>query len=107
MTNSDLKAMSVDELWAFHENVTDVLTARMLAEKETLEARLRQLQVGSVQPAIAQLGRRPYPEVRPKFRNPEVPSETWSGRGKKPRWLSTLLRAGKTLDDFLIATRVA
>jgi DNA-binding protein H-NS len=108
MMNSDLKAMSVDELWTFHETVTEVLTAKMLAEKKTLEGRLQQLQqVGSAQHATVQSGRRPYPEVLPKFRNPEVPSETWSGRGKRPRWLSKLLASGKTLDDFLITARAA
>jgi DNA-binding protein H-NS len=107
MINSDLTAMSVDELWAFHETVADVLTTKMLAEKKSLEARLQQLQAGSEQPTTAQLGRRAYPQVRPKFRNPEVPSETWSGRGKRPRWLSKLLTSGKTLDDFLIAAEAA
>lgn len=105
--NSDLKAMSVDELWTFHETVTQVLTAKILAEKKMLEGRLQQLQVGSAPQATAQSGRRPYPEVRPKFRNPEVPSETWSGRGKRPRWLSKLLASGKTLDDFLITAKAA
>jgi DNA-binding protein H-NS len=31
---------------------------------------------------------RKYPRVFPKFRNPKEPSETWSGRGKQPRWLA-------------------
>jgi DNA-binding protein H-NS len=29
--------------------------------------------------------RRPYPKVTPKFKNPQDPSQTWSGRGKQPR----------------------
>ena len=107
MTKHDLTAMSVDELWAFHVTVTQTLTAKMLAEKNSLEARLKQLQLGSAQPAVPQLARRPYPEVRPKFRNPADPSETWSGRGKTPRWLSRLLTSGKKLDDFLIAASAA
>ena len=40
-------------------------------------------------------------------RNPADPSETWSGRGKTPRWLSKLLTSGKKLDDFLIAASAA
>jgi DNA-binding protein H-NS len=46
--------------------------------------------------------RRPYPKVEPKYRNPNNPTETWSGRGKTPRWLSKLIGAGKKLDDFSI-----
>jgi hypothetical protein len=46
--------------------------------------------------------RRPYPKVLPKYRNPKNPAETWSGRGKQPRWLAAQLRSGKKVDDFLI-----
>jgi DNA-binding protein H-NS len=31
--------------------------------------------------------RRPNPKVFPKYRNPKNRSETWTGRGKQPRWL--------------------
>jgi DNA-binding protein H-NS len=37
-----------------------------------------------------------------KYRNPERPSETWAGRGKKPRWLAAHLKSGKRMDDFRI-----
>ena len=46
--------------------------------------------------------RRPYPKVEPKFRNPRDPSDTWSGRGKQPRWVTELLVAGRDLDEFRI-----
>jgi len=47
-------------------------------------------------------GRRPYPPVPPKYRNPDQPSETWAGRGKQPRWLVAKLGSGKRIDDFKI-----
>jgi DNA-binding protein H-NS len=40
--------------------------------------------------------------VTPKYRNPEDPSQTWAGRGLRPRWLVAALKSGKKLDDFLI-----
>ncbi|MGA2999406.1 H-NS family nucleoid-associated regulatory protein, partial [Bradyrhizobium sp.] len=43
-----------------------------------------------------------YPKVLPKYRNPAVPSETWSGRGKRPRWLESALKSGGTIKDFAI-----
>jgi DNA-binding protein H-NS len=49
------------------------------------------------------LGRGAKGPVAPKYRNPENPSETWAGRGLKPRWLSAALKSGKTQEDFLIA----
>jgi DNA-binding protein H-NS len=39
--------------------------------------------------------------VPAKYRNPSGP-ETWSGRGKKPRWFSDALAAGKKEEDLLL-----
>ena len=39
--------------------------------------------------------------VAPKYRDPASGS-TWSGRGLKPKWLSTALEAGKKLEDFAL-----
>jgi len=41
-------------------------------------------------------------KVAPKYRNPDNANETWSGRGKQPRWLQAHTSAGRALDDFLI-----
>jgi DNA-binding protein H-NS len=40
--------------------------------------------------------------VLPKFQNPDHPSEQWSGRGRKPKWVEEILASGKKLDDLLI-----
>ncbi len=40
-------------------------------------------------------------KVPPKYRNPNGP-ETWSGRGKRPRWFVAALKAGKKEKDLLI-----
>jgi DNA-binding protein H-NS len=122
MNRNDLKSMSTDELWALHEEIATRLAAALTAEKSVLENRLRQLQRGiEIQPAAraakssdakssstkssstkSATQRRPYPAVVPKYRNPERPSETWAGRGKKPRWLAAQLKSGKRIDDFRI-----
>jgi hypothetical protein len=39
----DMDPMSIDELWALHQKVAATLVARMTAEKELMEDRLRQL----------------------------------------------------------------
>ncbi|MFC4726824.1 H-NS family nucleoid-associated regulatory protein [Coralloluteibacterium thermophilus] len=41
-------------------------------------------------------------KVPPKYRNPANPSETWTGRGKQPRWLAAEVANGKKVEDFLI-----
>jgi DNA-binding protein H-NS len=36
----------------------------------------------------------------PRYRNPENPSQTWSGRGTRPRWIDELVRRGFLLSDL-------
>ncbi|WP_309663359.1 H-NS histone family protein [Tabrizicola sp.] len=38
----------------------------------------------------------------PKYANPANKSDTWSGRGRKPRWFAAALKAGKKPDDMSI-----
>lgn len=100
MPNRNLKTMSVDQLWALHEQVVAELERKIAIEKATLEDRLRK--IGSAPLKLKAPQRRPYPEVLPKYRNPKNPNETWAGRGKQPRWLREQLRSGKKLETFLI-----
>lgn len=37
-----------------------------------------------------------------KYANPANPADTWSGRGRKPRWFVEALASGKSPDDLLI-----
>lgn len=46
--------------------------------------------------------RRSRGKVAPKYRNPNNPSETWTGRGKRPRWIESAISSGLTLDDLVI-----
>jgi len=41
-------------------------------------------------------------KVAPKYRNSDNANETWTGRGKQPRWLAALTGQGRTLNEFLI-----
>jgi DNA-binding protein H-NS len=101
MKNANLKSMSVNDLWSLHESVIAELSRKMEAERTILERRLSQLSAAP-RSEVVRSGRRPYPKVLPKYRNPKNRGETWAGRGKQPRWLTAQLRNGKKLDDFLI-----
>lgn len=35
------------------------------------------------------------------YRNPNNPSQTWTGKGRRPLWILELLREGMTFDDML------
>lgn len=41
-------------------------------------------------------------KVKPKYRNPDKQSETWSGRGRMPLWMVAMAKKGKKPTDFLI-----
>jgi len=92
--------MSVDGLWTLREEIDAILEAKLDAEKQELERRLARLN-GHIE--HKQKARRPYPKVHPKYRNPDRPSETWSGRGKRPHWVGAQLKSGMKVDDLLIA----
>jgi DNA-binding protein H-NS len=108
-TARDLVSLSVDELWNFREELDSILTAKIAVEVRELNRRIDRLKLvidkndrtsESSQPAYPP--RRPYPKVLPKYRNQAEPSETWSGRGRQPRWLQAQLKLGKRLEDFKI-----
>jgi DNA-binding protein H-NS len=112
----NLDAMTVGEIWQLHQTVIEVLAARLTAEKHELEKRLAQLRREKhqhfAQPNESDSRRsagsvhesRKHAKVPPKYRNPNEPSETWSGRGKRPRWLAQALLAGRKIEDFVIGT---
>ncbi|MCK1607099.1 H-NS histone family protein [Bradyrhizobium sp. 166] len=105
----ELESMSLDDLWSLHEEISGILSDRIKAEKHELEKRLAVLGGGvavladSSGPGVSPTakGRRKYPRVLPKYRNPQT-SETWSGRGKRPRWLVAAMKSGRRIEDFRI-----
>lgn len=109
MGRPDLEAMDFEELWLLHEELTKILSAKITAEKLELEKRLAQLnpieqiQVNS-SASPSERPRRKYAKVLPKYSNPSSPAETWSGRGKQPRWLVAALQSGHKLEEFRISS---
>ena len=100
MDHRTLTEMPLDDLWELHQSVADILASRLEADKSKIEDRLRRLGAG-VAP-LQEPTHRPYPPVLPKFRNPAEPHQTWSGRGKRPHWVTELLDAGRSIQDFQI-----
>jgi DNA-binding protein H-NS len=112
MRKEDLAAMQFEELWLLHERLTKILSDKIVAEKRSLEdrlAKLNRVEITTGPEGTRSLSipdrapRRKYPKVLPKYCNPQAPSETWSGRGKRPRWLVAALETGHRLDEFEIS----
>src|SRR5882762_2476889 len=113
MKKLNFEGMPLDDLWALYEQIGTILSSRIVGEKQLLEQRLVQLHGGKQRDQSNLMTvkadkegldppRRRYPKVYPKYQNPAVPSETWSGRGKQPRWVVSALKAGKAIEDFEI-----
>src|SRR3984893_17696148 len=97
-----LKSMSIDRLTSLREKVDATLRKKITETRRDLEVKLSKLsRFGSSGGSVRALGTG-YGPVAPKYRNPETPSETWAGRGLKPRWLVSALKAGHEVEEFLI-----
>jgi DNA-binding protein H-NS len=100
----NLKSMTIDALIGLRGKIDAVLTTKVQDERRSLESELAKLSRVDMSNGRAKssFGRGARGKVAPKYRNPENPSETWAGRGLKPRWLAAALKSGKKLDDFVI-----
>jgi DNA-binding protein H-NS len=99
-----LKSMTIDKLLKLKEEVEHTLTAKVSEQRRALEAELTKL--GGYERRKKPTGTRGGP-VAAKYRNPENPSETWAGRGLKPRWLAAAIKSGKKIGDFAIGASAA
>jgi DNA-binding protein H-NS len=101
MKSDILESCSTEELWKLHEQVRSKLARKIEQEKARLEDHLRRI-ASSIGDSTTGPTRRAYPKVLPKYQNTENSAETWSGRGKQPRWIQAQINAGKKLEHFLI-----
>jgi DNA-binding protein H-NS len=103
----NLKSMSIDKLSKLSEEVAAALNAKVIEERRTVQdqlSKLDRLAAGGSRGKGTRGGTRGA--VAPKYRNPDNPTETWAGRGLRPRWLAAALKTGKKLEDFSITAPV-
>jgi DNA-binding protein H-NS len=97
-----LKTMPIAKLQALKSQVEAAISAKVTQRRRELETELAKL-AGFGGGKASKFGRGArMGSVAPKYRNPENPTETWAGRGLKPRWLAAAIKSGKKLEDFLI-----
>jgi DNA-binding protein H-NS len=106
MRAMNLDSMTMDDLLTLRDRVAKLLSNRVMSERRELENRLARLaNVVSLETPHSGRGGpgKKRGKVAPKYRNPKNTSETWTGRGLKPRWLSAEIKAGKKLSSFEIS----
>ena len=93
MAKFELEEMSLDELKALQRDVKKAI--------DGYEDRRRKEALSAVTKAAKEAGYSLEELVGGK-ENPEL---TWSGRGRRPAWISEGLEQGKSLEDFRIGKR--
>ncbi len=109
MKDIQLEKMTVKELEALEIELQDAIAARKLAEKAEVKEKLAALAEKSGF-SVDELFGKPRRngasgtkgKVAPKYRNPQNPAETWTGRGRMPLWIKTLTDKGAKREKFLI-----
>ena len=74
----------------------DLAAKHGMSVEQVIEGGARRRRMRGTGPAIAK------PKSPPKYRNPDDPEKTWSGKGRKPGWIVEGLANGKALKDFEI-----
>lgn len=96
MTGHKLRLMATDDLWNLRERLNLILNERLTEERNRIDERLRQL--GIAQGSM--LDTAPKKKHRAKYQNPNNSLQTWSGRGKIPRWVAIALASGSQLSEL-------
>jgi DNA-binding protein H-NS len=104
----DISRLSVSELTTLQKDIERELNQRRKSEADGLvnEFRRRAAELGlSLDDLVAAKGAgRASGSVRGKvavkYRHPDDASLTWTGRGKRPRWIEAWLSGGKSLDQL-------
>lgn len=103
MINSDqLKGMSVEALENLIANAQDLMEEYEKNRKQEVIREIKALAASANLDIDIKEEEPPKTKGKGfmKYRNPEDPKQTWTGRGKRPKWLNDALAAGKNLDDF-------
>lgn len=101
----DLSSLSVKELKDLRSKIEEAISDREKTERAELKAKMAALAADhgfSLDDLIG--GRRGKAgKGTVKYRNPENPEETWTGRGRKPNWLNDKLsKRGARIEDFAV-----
>jgi DNA-binding protein H-NS len=103
----DLSKLSIEELENLVRDAQAEIVSRKEAEKQRVLDQIRELaaSIGTTPEELLRQqagGRGRGAKVEAKYRHPDDPSQTWSGRGKRPQWVNDALAAGKSLEDLAV-----
>ena len=100
-----LDKMSYVELVEAEVQIARLKIERQSAERSAVRQKLADMakEHGFEMHELFGKGRKGKGTVSPKYRDPKNPANTWTGRGRPPRWLAAATKSGKAKrEDFLI-----
>lgn len=105
MADYDLEALSLGELKKLQKDVAKAISKFEDRQKAEARARVEALarDLGySLAELVGPETKSSRAPAAAKYRHPENPALTWSGRGSKPQWFVEALEAVKTASDLAI-----
>lgn len=103
MKDSQIEKMNVKELRELQDRIEESIKSAMVRDRNELKAKMAALAEEhglSLQDVLGTAkGRKSSGPVAIKFQNPKNPAETWTGRGRKPNWMT---EAGGNIERFRI-----
>jgi DNA-binding protein H-NS len=104
MDKTEYQKLSENELQAVIENAEKALRNKQLNKRKEVIAQIKELaaSIGVTVELIEndQKSIRKGVKVPVKYRHPEHPEKTWTGRGVTPKWLQALLDAGHDRSEY-------
>lgn len=107
MSSVNLSGYNLNELRSLGSDVEKAIKERQ--QQDVQKAREQVLAIArdagiSVEDLLAARSKKPNKaggqKVRAQYQNPKDLSQTWTGRGRKPKWVAEALAGGQKLDDF-------
>lgn len=101
----DLKSLAYPDLNTMKKEIESELKSRkskILAEARAEIQSIAKKYGLSLEEILSGKQSKTTKAVAPKYRNPNNQEETWTGRGKRPVWVSEALAQGKTLEQLAI-----
>ena len=101
----DLHSLSLKDLKDLQSQVARAIAGFADRKKKEalaeLEEKAREMGFSLAELTGVSAGRK-RSSAAPKYRNPANAAETWTGRGRKPRWFESALKAGRKPEDLAI-----
>lgn len=104
MASVNVDKMSLKELVDLEARVRKAIMNAKERERSDLKNKIASLaeNAGFTVSELFGGGRGKGGKVAVKYRNKDNPSETWTGRGRQPKWLAARLSKGSKLSEFAL-----